>query len=277
MLPCGRCMGCRVARLQDWASRILHESRLHKENCFVTLTYDDANLPRPINLNYRDCQLFLYRLRKAIRPKRIRYFICGEYGTKMNRPHYHIVIFGHNFADRNPVRTTTKGAPKYWKSKQLDNLWRKGFTTIGEVNQTTANYVANYCTKKITGQKAEKHYARIDPETGEIYRLEPEFAHMSTRPGLGHDYLLKHYTSIYPGETKGVQHINGQILRNGRKVPAPKYYDKLARRIHPDMHSELHARRKTELVANVMQHTRRRLEDGEKILRARMKLKTRKL
>ena len=45
MLPCGRCVGCRMAKSKEWAIRCVHESSLHKSSAFVTLTYDDANIP----------------------------------------------------------------------------------------------------------------------------------------------------------------------------------------------------------------------------------------
>ena len=38
-LPCGRCIGCRLERARQWAVRIMHESKMHDTNCFLTLTY----------------------------------------------------------------------------------------------------------------------------------------------------------------------------------------------------------------------------------------------
>lgn len=80
-LACGQCWGCRLERSRQWALRCLHESKLHKHNCFITLTYNDKHMPeryntglkRPNgdiayggNLRYRDVQLFLKKLRWAI-------------------------------------------------------------------------------------------------------------------------------------------------------------------------------------------------------------------
>ena len=74
-VPCGKCYNCAVNYSNAWALRIMHEASLHRDNCVVTLTYAETDG----HLHYRDVQLFLKRLRKAIQPIRIRFFCCGEY------------------------------------------------------------------------------------------------------------------------------------------------------------------------------------------------------
>lgn len=44
-LPCGQCIGCRLERSRQWAIRCAHEASLYEENCFITLTYRDEDLP----------------------------------------------------------------------------------------------------------------------------------------------------------------------------------------------------------------------------------------
>lgn len=111
-IPCGNCIGCRLERSRQWAIRCLHESSLYDDNCFITLTYNEENLPYGESLNKRDFQLFMKKLRKAIAPKKIRFFACGEYGTNqdltnldtLGRPHFHAIIFNHDFADKTLCR-----------------------------------------------------------------------------------------------------------------------------------------------------------------------------
>lgn len=43
-LPCNKCIGCRIDRTAQWATRCLHESQQHKDNAFITLTIDTAYL-----------------------------------------------------------------------------------------------------------------------------------------------------------------------------------------------------------------------------------------
>ena len=42
-LPCGQCMACRLNKSRDWATRCVLEAKMHKDNCFVTLTYKDLH------------------------------------------------------------------------------------------------------------------------------------------------------------------------------------------------------------------------------------------
>lgn len=44
-IPCGQCIGCRLDKSREWATRCALEMGLYEKNCFVTLTYDDDHLP----------------------------------------------------------------------------------------------------------------------------------------------------------------------------------------------------------------------------------------
>jgi len=70
-----------------------------EDNCVITLTYDDEKLPYPGTLVKKHFTQFMKALRYKIKPKRIRYFHCGEYGEDLGRPHYHAVLFNHQFDD----------------------------------------------------------------------------------------------------------------------------------------------------------------------------------
>ena len=94
-LPCGQCIGCRLERSRSWAVRCVHEAYMYDDNCFITLTYDNDNLPLTGDglptLDRDAVTLFLKRLRFRF-PHTIRYFGCGEYGDKLSRPHYHLIL-----------------------------------------------------------------------------------------------------------------------------------------------------------------------------------------
>ena len=104
-IPCGKCIGCRLDYSRTWADRCMLESQYHKNNWFLTLTYDNDHLPEqrpgsPVHsLQKRDMQLFMKRLRKRFPNDKIRFFGCGEYGSKSCRPHYHLLLFGVPFED----------------------------------------------------------------------------------------------------------------------------------------------------------------------------------
>jgi len=79
LLPCGKCYECLAKRASDWALRCQHEISLHKENTFITLTYDDDNIP-DLDSRKTNFQKFLKRLRKKTRSK-ISYVVSHEFGS----------------------------------------------------------------------------------------------------------------------------------------------------------------------------------------------------
>ena len=99
-LPCGQCIGCRLDRSLSWAIRCTHESQLHAQNSFITLTYSEDHLPWDGSLVKSHMQDFFKRLRHYCKPQKIRYYMCGEYGENLSRPHYHACLFGKDFPDK---------------------------------------------------------------------------------------------------------------------------------------------------------------------------------
>lgn len=263
-LPCGQCIGCRLERSRRWAMRCLHEASLYDVNSFVTLTYDEDNCPR--SLNYRDFQLFMKRLRKYF-PK-ARFFMCGEYGELYGRPHFHVCLFGVHFSDR-VVHSKRASGNTLYTSALLSKLWTVGFSSIGDVTFESAAYVARYVTKKVTGKAAEEHYTRIDRYTGELYNVEPEFAHMSLKPGIGQPWLKKFMCDVYPHD---------YVIVNGMKVRPPKYYDNIFRE-HGAVRdvSDFEFARFEKALSLEVDATPERLAVKETIAKARLDLKRRVL
>lgn len=133
--------------------RCMHEASQYDRNCFITLTYNSENLPNGSTLVLSHFQNFMKYLRKEYGPK-IRFFHCGEYGEKLQRPHYHALLFNFDFQDKllkhtGPPRgrfsTFKDKSFKTYTSASLDNLWRKGLADIGSLTFESAAYVARYC------------------------------------------------------------------------------------------------------------------------------------
>ena len=213
-LPCGQCVGCRLERSRQWAVRCVHEASLHEDNSFITLTYNNSHLPEDGSLKLRHWQLFMKRLRKAYSPQVVRFFHCGEYGKKFRRPHYHACLFGIDFPDKR-FHQMRNGRPLY-VSKLLEETWGMGFASVGDVTFESAAYVARYIMKKVTGDLAEGHYERVDPETGEITQLAPEYTTMSRRPGIGSEWFKKYSSDVFPDDF---------VVINGKKIKTPRFYD----------------------------------------------------
>lgn len=215
-LPCGQCIGCRLAKAAEWTTRLHHENSEHERSSFVTLTFSDEYLPPDYSINVRDLQLFMKRLRKALGHERVRYFACGEYGDNNGRPHYHLLLFGYDFPDRTLWRRTNSGELTY-RSAFLETVWPFGHSEIGAVTPQSINYVARYILKKINGEASEEHYLRVHPLTGEVCRVNPEFIVMSSRPGIGSTWFDKFSTDAFPSDF---------VVIDGIKRPVPRYYMK---------------------------------------------------
>lgn len=274
-IPCGGCIGCRIDRSQQWATRLMHEAKYHEKKCFLTLTYDDLNVPAHGSLDPTAHQLFFKRLRKHLNPpalakaegyKKIKYFLCGEYGDTTDRPHYHAILYGIDFADRRPHSKNDRG-DQLWKSETLDRLWGQGHCLIGDVTHESCAYVARYIMKKVTGDRAEEHYSRILP-TGELIQLEPEFIRMSLKPAIGKTHYEKYKDDFYPSDTAVVK---------GKKVPVPKYYDRLLERENPALLEEMKNARLVRAKSRKEDNTPRRLKARESVLKSKLSTLTRKL
>lgn len=188
-----------------------------------------------------------------------RFYMCGEYGERTQRPHYHAIIFGYDFPDKKFFAKTKTGETLY-TSEILKKLWGKGHTTTGEVTFQSAAYVARYITKKITGQKAQQHYEYIDLETGEITNRTPEFNHMSLKPGIGARWLERYTADVYP---------EGKVLVRGHKSKSPKYYDKQYKKLKPLEYEDLQWQREKASLLRSSDNTKERLADKERVAHAK--------
>ena len=90
MIPCGQCFACIEQRARSWAVRCCLEAAQYENNCFITLTYNPANLPKK-GVNIKDVQRFIKNLRNEF-GEGIRYFGAAEYGS-LGRAHYHMILF----------------------------------------------------------------------------------------------------------------------------------------------------------------------------------------
>lgn len=176
-LKCNCCLECCQDYSNEWAYRIYCESLCYKQNCFITLTYEDDNS----FLNKRDLQLFIKRLRKKISPVKIRYYACGEYGSKRLRPHYHLILFGFIPDDLEFLYNTKKKEPIY-NSNFIFSLWGKGFISVGYVSIDSAKYCAKYLQKLWNKDKRLKVLF-------EFFGDDKPFVLMSTKPGIGLNYF----------------------------------------------------------------------------------------
>lgn len=270
-INCGRCIGCRLAKSREWAVRCTHEASLYWENCWLTLTFNDeylASRPNPYSLQRgpkSEMTNFLKRLRKKYGAG-IRYLYCGEYGETCffcnksekfcscgnfhpwrGRPHYHVCIFNHDFADKRFFKSIN--GLNHYNSEELNSLWTDpvsglfmGHATISDLTPDSAAYTARYSVKKITGDKAEeddpvtglRHYQRLSPD-GVIVDLLPEYISMSSgcsslqTGGIGKGWLDQFSKEVLD---------NDGVLFKDLRIKPPAYYDKKTSIIDPYLFDE---------------------------------------
>lgn len=212
-VPCGNCLGCRVARSRMWTTRIMHELHGWPESGFLTLTYSDEKLPNMFTLKKKELQLFFKRFRKAYDKKykkKIKYYASAEYGDRSERPHYHSILFGYGInSAMKDGRLVRMYDSKFILYKVLTGLlvdaWSNGYVTLGGVTYDSARYVTQYIDKKYSGVLADKVYVKTNREI--------PFQRVSH--GLGMPYFIK-----------DSERISDQLYINerGYKVGLPKYY-----------------------------------------------------
>ena len=245
------------------------------QSAFITLTYDDRNLPQeyvdrntgqvygPGTLNPDDHIEFTNKLRMRLYRKGLsfRYYMCGEYGDKLSRPHFHYLIFGYGFPDQ--YEWTRHNGVQYYRSPELEKIWSYGNSLIGECNVDSAAYTTAYVFKKQTGKKASDHYRQDDGT--ELY---PEFARMSRRPGIGASWFEKYGIS-------DVYDSGDFIVINGKKYSTPRYYDTWLEKQNPEYLQSIKEERVLSAVAYESNNTPERLSVRKEVHELKQKKRIR--
>lgn len=134
-LPCGKCAECLSRRIEDWITRLKEELKSSTFASFLTLTYNDDNLPDDNLPSKKDVQLFHRYLRR--KHLEFKYFTVSENGERNGRIHYHgIYFFKANYANLYDI---------------LHDTWNKGFIYLGQANGKTIRYVTKYILKDYAG------------------------------------------------------------------------------------------------------------------------------
>lgn len=192
------------------------ESLLHPHNAFLTLTYADQHLETTSQglptLNPKHSQDWLKRLRKAIAPLKVRYYVTGEYGDETERPHYHVALFGYPHC--------SYGNSRYSKSRinccphcdVIRDTWKLGQIYSGDLTINSAQYVAQYVTKKLTRKDDPKLNGR-----------RPEFGRMSLKPGLGAGFMHELASTLLQHNLEELPDVPSSLQHGSRKLPLGRY------------------------------------------------------
>lgn len=203
-VPCGKCDPCNYNKKRLWTGRIILESINHPApSAFVTLTYDDHNLPDQGEVSPPDVMAYIKRLRQQQDTGKVRYFAVGEYGDKTFRAHYHLALFG---------------LPAEVYETTLRKTWQEfGHVHVGELTPASSSYIAGYTTKKMT--------------KGDDYRLDgrhPEFTRMSKFPPLGAPGIAYienlMYTRVGAAGLQKTKDVPTGFQHEGKTYPIGRYW-----------------------------------------------------
>lgn len=199
LVGCGQCFTCDINKRRAWTARLLLEglaAEAHgREVSWTTLTYDESQLPWAARgadgaavetLAPHDYQLAFKRMRKRNSLGSFRFAICGEYGLRKGRPHYHALIFGPRTSD------VEAALQEHWEGKHghtRTRPWRYGSADDNAATSRAA-YLANYVTKKM------HQVGSPDLHPSQC----PEFFRCSKVPALGYSTRLRDLVMSKGGE-----------------------------------------------------------------------------
>ena len=239
LVPCGNCEACALDHAKIWQMRLSCEDASSVNSYFLTLTYNDENLPSNYQLKKDDLQKFIRSLKDFLSDRfnfnGLRYYACGEYGGKTGRPHYHMIIFncpvltldfknffGKDFmVEKHNVGKSFNGVDIFHVN-WIDKLWNKGFVSIAPTSSKVFGYVARYCNKKRCLTRDEKV---ILNRKG----IQTEFNFMSLRPGIG--------AVFYYDKMQDILNNNGCFSLNGINYTVDRYFYKLCEKNEIDVKS----------------------------------------
>lgn len=223
LIACGYCPACQYNERVGWTFRVSEESKQAKEAWFITLTYDNENIPlwdtmydtfyrgmqnnssnRYESLNDKDLITFINSVKKAqaravkevaknslspaeaLAPRRPKYYAVGEYGSQYGRPHYHIIFFNIWESIANEIN--------------LEKIWKKGRVETESISPALIHYATGYIHEKSSYKKS--------------YQQKPK---MYCSKGIGEDYIKRN-------KKWHKDLLNPWIWFNGYKIGMPKYY-----------------------------------------------------
>jgi hypothetical protein len=183
------------------------ETWAHEASTFATFTFDrPAYSVRPEHL-----RRLIARLRKRFKDRRIRYFGVGEYGDETFRSHYHVALFGVSELEERKVQDSWIAS---FTGVDGDVEGSPGFISLRPLDANRAQYLAGYVVKKMVRKDDDRLSAG----------MHPEFARMSTRPGIGAGAIEKLAQAIdVPGIIEGCDDVPMSIRLSGKIYPLGRY------------------------------------------------------
>lgn len=237
LVPCGKCDECLKAYQNQWYVRMLEELKKMGKSTFVTLTYDEANVPfyiyddiedlpsefvdaaNQVGIKKRtvckkDVQDWLKRCRLQYERKKMKkmtFFMTAEYGPKTQRPHYHGILFGV------PLEDAQEFFLKDWHEHFGFTYEREIAPDNSKDSRCAVRYTAKYCAK---GSHEIEDVKRL---------LVAPIFHLISK-GLGASYLTPSVEEYHLAKGVAREHRPSQIAKrltyniDNYAYKLPRYY-----------------------------------------------------
>lgn len=213
-VPCGSCINCQMNKRSAWVARNRNELFHSISAGFLTLTiadeyikYTESGFP---TLDYKELQKFFKRLRKKY-GKGIKYFACGEYGSKSFRPHFHAIIYNL------PLLTNGKDFFEFYR-KRIEEIWKLGIVSFSEVIEPRIGYITKYIIKT---NEEKKLYEENQIERPRLLVSRGIGSHL-----LEKSNALGRHNSDYGKSFQLPRYVLEKIRRNDKQ----RYYEILRKR-----------------------------------------------
>lgn len=196
LVSCNHCINCLIAKQSALEflckKELLEVYKSGQGASFVTLTYNDSNVPLNSNghftLRKSHLQKFMKRIRRNMEyygdHRKFKYIACGEYGDFFGRCHFHICYLG--LSDSDMIKYSRK-------------CWKYGLVDVGCLSAGGIRYVLNYMQKSSKDSNVKILRDSEDVES-------PFLIHSV---GLGKKWILSHYDDIV--ESRFTFNNNGKI------------------------------------------------------------------
>lgn len=243
-VPCKKCYACQSASRLAWTFRMLQESLIRPQSVFITLTYDNNNLPYDdyslSNKSYykkkgvkdfavlskdhasqflKDCQdvyRSLYGVKKTV------FYNDKKSGVKKKRNIITSPLLRYKLTaeygdlDNRPHYHLILWFPSDYQNFNIDNIkkvvdciWQYGNVDVQDTSFANMNYVSKHQTKECQGNIYQKKVAPIFQKVSRY------------NGGLGSNYMQYVENQGYTRNSKITC-----VLPNSVKLPLPQFYRK---------------------------------------------------
>lgn len=276
-IPCGKCIGCRLAYSKTWAMRCMLEAKDHENNEFVTLTYDEEHVPKckyridtetgevkEINevntLYFEHLKKFMKDLRRYIeyhaeepKPKREDYKNNEDYQKDKEKWEKKYLIRYYACGEYGSEKKTMR--PHFHaiiynlnlKDKKIDELSKKGSIQFksemlekiwGKGRVRTSPVNYETCAY-VARYIMKKVKGKEAVEFFESTGRTLEATRMSRMPGIGRKYYDKNKDKIYECDEIWLKNKYGAL-----PMKPPRYYDNLYDLEEPEKMEQIKEQRK---------------------------------